>query len=604
MSLPANPLDDRNSYTTYFVLAAFKTTTEAESAEDALTLEVGPEGSSVGNGIVIINDAAEQEKAPTRFFVVTMNYDFTWSSDEVDNTISGGSLTIGDTSAGDFLTFLHKEIITKLGTSLENITFALKIFWNYPENDIFGNDTIIKSKPLYFSIPEIEHKIAGNQHFYQCGILPLYNAKAHSTNYSRIYSMSITHKGGELHEEQPVAKPIISGIIPRSEEDEVKNEERLNRINKSKPMKNLEEAYNAFENELNESVNAHQGQFQKWQKTIRTDHVNKLEIPNQVKDIPITYTINLSDDYKPFTIDNRNLPFEQPEQSQIKEGVRVIPTIYGEKIDQVIDRIMEYSKKVGEEARGANSSPKDYKVCKVWRRKGDQVLYDIVVEPYVVPFNFPQQPNTGPGEGAVKPFTYFFKKGTGEETDDVMMFDGILHRSDILEIMEEVQDEPLARLAYGAEREEISAEREPGNDFFKSGYSGHRAKVSNQKVLGVEYPRELADTIKRNYVNQNIQQSAIEISIHGNPDLLSDLFRKPSDVASGSGSGAKHYSKPEIYPMYAKVFIAHSPSEKDDSPENSLFYHQNWMHIYKIETSISNGSFLQKLTLLRNDEVI
>ena len=56
--------------------------------------------------------------------------------------------------------------------------------------------------------------------------------------------------------------------------------------------------------------------------------------------------------------------------------------------------------------------------------------------------------------------------------------------------------------------------------------------------------------------------------------------------------------------MYAKILIRHAPTENTDTFDDSIFYHQNWMHIYKVETSITNGAFFQRLVLLRTDEVI
>jgi hypothetical protein len=184
-----------------------------------------------------------------------------------------------------------------------------------------------------------------------------------------------------------------------------------------------------------------------------------------------------------------------------------------------------------------------------------------------------------------------------------MMFDGILHRVDGLKVVEDVDDTEKARLSFGAEREPITVEREVDTPYFKTGYSGNRAKVSNQKVLGVEYPKELAQLIKKKFPLQNTQQSAINITIPGNPDFMSDLMRKPSDTAAGRHN-ATHYKRPEVLPMYARIIVRHEPLQEGDSPASPAFYHEEWMHIYKVQNIITDGTFFQRITLLRTDDMV
>jgi hypothetical protein len=599
MSSPKNRLENKNTYPCYFVIQAFSKTDIAEKGAEKMSLEDGPEGEPLNGGVVIVNDSIQKDKAPTRFFVKDFNYEYIWSGNHVNTTISGGSLIIHDTSGGEFLTFIKEKVIEVLATSIENITFVAKCYWTN-EFDKFDSPTPeIVSEPLFFSIAQIEHKITGNQHFYDCDVIPLYNTKAQYTSYNRIYGMSITHESGNLHDEIPEPNPSGGSIKPRGAEDGEKKDPRKNRINKSKPMTTLGDVFAALEKELNESTKIHQAQLQEWQKVIRDDFVDKLKKPTQEKDLNIKYKINLDPDYSDYSIDNRNLPFEQPEQKQSEAGIRVVPSVYGETIDDLIDRIMALSKTIGQEA--GELPAKDYKVCKVWRRQGDNVLYDIVIKKYKVPYNPATGVNTGKGEGAVNPFTFYYKvKG---EDFDVMMFDGILHRVDGLKVVEDVDDTDRARLSFGAEREPITVEREVNTPYFKTGYSGNRAKIANQKVLGTEYPREHAQLIKKKFPLQNIQQSAINITIPGNPDLMSDLMRKPSDTASGNHD-AIHYKRPEVLPMYAKIIIRHEPLQEGDSLDNPAFYHEEWMHIYKIQNIITNGTFFQRLTLLRTDDMV
>ena len=634
MSLPVNKLEKPSSYATYFVVAAYAKTDEAESEQLSITDGKEGEFTEGGKGIVIVNDAIKENNAPTRFIVKDFRFDFNWVGTHVNTTSSGGSMIITDTTSGEFLTFLKQEVLERLGTSLENITFSARLFFVVDKNDEVD---ILPTNHLLFSISQIEHKLAGNMHFYDCDVIPLYNAKAHYTNYTRLYNISITHKEGELHEEIPEADPSGSSIKSRKEEDEEKKDKRTDRIKKSKPMTKIKDAFEGLELDLNESTKMHKKQYQEWQSIIREGFTDKIKDPKQRKaeELPIHFLMHLDDQYDDsYIIDNRNLPFEQPEQRQNSPGVRVIPTRYGEKIQDVVDRIMEYSRKVGIDARGGEAGDglkKDYKVGLTWRRLLDEVKYDIWVRKYTLPQNPAEGPNSGNNaESSVKPFTFFFKgSGNSENStessnteeseessnesnanrDDLMNVNGILHRSDSLVVIEDVIDTEPGRLSFGAEREAISAEREPNIDFFKSGYSGNRANILNVKTLGVEYPRELAQNVKIKYPVQNTQQSALEITIRGNPDLLSDLFRSPTQVADGNPGDAQHYKLPEVYPMYAKVMIQHEavedPSELNNgTPTDSAFYHTEWMHIYKIETIVKGSSMFQKLTLLRTDTVI
>jgi len=627
MSLPTNPLESPNSYTTYFVIAAFAKTDDAENTP--LSLEDGPEGESIGGGkgIVVVNDYIKKETAPSRFLVKDFRFDFNWTGEHVNTTVSGGSLIITDTTSGEFLTFLKQNVLEILSTSLENITFSMQLFFITDKND----NEIISPNPLFFSISQIEHKLAGNMHFYDCDVIPLYNAKAHYTSYTRIYNTTITHKDGQLHEEIPESNPKGNSIKSRKEEDSEKEGKRKERIEKSKPMTNLKQAFEAFELELNENNKIHDKQYQIWQGIIRDDFTDKIKDIEQIKaeKLPIQYKVHVDEQYEPLIIDNRNLPFEQPEQRQNISGVRVIPTRYGENIQDTIDRIMGYSRQIGIQARGGTTgegAKKDYKVGLTWRRLLDEIKYDIWIKNYFLPKNKVDGFNSGyAAESSKEPFTFFFKgagnadQSEGSENfetndssensnmvnrDDLITVNGTLQRSNSLLVIEDVIDTEAGRLSFGAERETISAEREPNTEFFKVGYSGNRANILNIKTLGVEYPRELADTIKTKYPIQNTQQSTIEITIRGNPNLLSDLFRSPKDVANGEEGNAVHYRLPEVLPIYAKIIIQHKPIEDNDTITDDAFYHKEWMHIYKIENIIKAGALFQKLTLLRTDILV
>jgi len=172
-------------------------------------------------------------------------------------------------------------------------------------------------------------------------------------------------------------------------------------------------------------------------------------------------------------------------------------------------------------------------------------------------------------------------------------------------MVEDVIDSVPGRTAYGGEREPITGERERDRKFFQSGFSGFRAKVENHKTLSVEYPKELANSIKKRYRMQSLQESIFSISIHGNIDLLNDTMRKPTLAAASSHSKAVHYQLPEILPWYAKLKIYLDRNFEDIAgPESVLFYHKEWMHIMKITSVIEGTYFYQTLTLARSEDIV
>ena len=411
--------------------------------------------------------------------------------------------------------------------------------------------------------------------------------------------MTVTHKDGQLHEETPTPNPSGGSIKPRGEEDAEKNPFRKDRLEKSKPMRTLQDAFEALQVDLNESTKIHKNQLQDWQAVIRDNYTFKLRNPSvQQKELKIKFNIHLDPKYNNYEIDNRNLPFEQPELDANEKGIRVIPSTSGETLLDLIDRIMKMSRKTGIDSAQGYS----HKICFVWRKQGSELLYDIVIKRFEVPVNFSTGKNTGPGESAKEPLTFFY---SSNQNHDVRALVGVASRTDKIDIVEDVIDTVSGRTAYGGEREPITGERERDREFFMTGYSGFRAKVGNDRTLGVEYPKEWAECMKKQYRMQSLQESTFIINIHGNPDLYNDTLRKPSAATTSSHPNAVHYQLPEILPWYAKLNIYLDTNYEDvGGPEPEVFYHQEWMHIQKITTIIEGSHFHQTLTLARSDDII
>jgi hypothetical protein len=622
MSLPENILenDPYRDTSALFVLAAFSHTDTAENAEIPLDSNLNI-GDDVGGGVVIVNDAR-----PTAFQIVDFVYEYNWNSLETVTTLCSGSITVANRSNANFLNFLQEEVVDRLETSLENVSFALRVFWRASTGE--GADqtpTVIGTEKLIFSVPDISHTFELNQSYFILSVLPLFNAKGQLSNYANIYNMNITHEDGNLHDEIPTPDPAGGAIKPRGEEDAEKLSPREERIEKSKPMITLGDVADALEIELMERTKdkIHKGQLQEWLAVVRDDFEDKLDKPPiQEKYLPIDYHVEFEDGYDGYLIDNRSLLFEQPEQEQGEPGIRVIPTKTGETIVSLINRIMGLSKQVGTDS----IEGKNFKIATPWRRLegGDIIKYNIIVKQYTKAKNSMDE-DTGPGDGesAVSPLsgegipgppsplTLFFNSN---ENMDANKLHGKISRNDSLDVTEENPPTADGRVSTGGDREQITAEREKDEEFFGAGFSGHRAFISTSDVLHVEYPIELANKYKSVLPAQSIQDARMTITIKGNPDLYSDLLRNPSDVANVDPGNVNMYQFIEYYPLYCKLVIRYPSGQDQESSEDELgpeketdadqFYHVNNMHMYRVVNRILSGRFTQTIDLLRSDDLI
>lgn len=594
MSDPNNRLDKFSTYSTTFILSAWADTSSAENDANAPKLTDGPEGKSLpGNGVLILNDAFG--KGTNRFVGKRLQYDYSWTGTETSNTAAIGEFILHDVSGGDFFGFLRNNVVSLLKTSIENISFRLDVYFHFPDTE----GKIERCEPLIFVINDFKFLFMNGYNQYTLSLMACHNTIGNATKFTRLYDMTVTHKDGQLHEETPTPNPSGGSIKPRGEEDGEKIGPREERLEKSKPMTTLQDAFEALEIELNESTKIHKNQLQSWQAIIRDDFVSKLQVPSiQEKELDIKFKIHLDPKYKDFPINNRTIPWEQPELNANDEGIRTIPSKSGETFLELIDRIMKMSRDVGIDSKKGYT----HKICPIWRKKGNTLLYDVVIKRYEVPINFAVGKNTGSGESAKAPITFFYKD---DKNRDVRALSGMSCRTDMVDIVEDVIDNVPGRVVYGGEREPITGERERDRKFFETGYSGFRAKIANYKTLAVEYPKELAESMKKQYNMQSLQQSTFVINIHGNIDLFNDTMRKPSETVSSSHPKSVHYKLPEILPWYAKLLIFLNTNYEDiGGPEPELFYHKEWMHIMRISTVIESSHFHQTLTLARSDDIV
>ena len=608
MSLPPNILDETENYICYCVLAAFPNTPEAEQTDIPLDSNLDMGDTIPGSqGVIVIND-----HRPSASQIIQFNIEYVWRSLEPITTLTTGEITVVDRNATGFLTFLKEEVCDRFGLSLANVTFSLKVFWVYDRPSAPTEQPsipeVVESKEFYCSILDIRNKTHTSKNIYILKALALYNANMQMPNLCNLYNMTLTHESGQLHEEIPTPQQPGGGIRPRAIEDAQKNPPRTERIEKSKPMEKLQDIFTALETELNESTKIHQMQLQRWQEVIREGFQERLTSPAiQEKELPIEYEVHLETVYPNYIVDNRNLPFEQPEQDQIIKGIRSVPCKAGESFYKFIDNLIALTKTAGIDAE-MGFRPK---VVAVWRHMGDKLKVDIRVRRIEIPSN-----ETGPGEGAIDPLTFFYSSNAGDpnlQNVDVYNILGRVRNGDIIQVTEESAQTLEGQVSFGGERENITVERERDKQFFQVGFSGHRAFVANNKVMGVEFPNELANYLSGGFTMQYLQDAEMVITIRGNPDLFSDILRKPTLVAQGSSGSGKdapvYYARPEIFPIHVKIRIFYTAPGIDEEFEREkvdgeFYFKDVYMHLYKMENSMSNGIFYQHLHLLRTDTLI
>src|SRR5690625_3953182 len=212
MSIPNNPLDKSNTYRVLTVLAAFKYTDWAEESTLPLDKNLG-RGDSVGKeGIIIVNDAK-----PTETQIISMEHVYDWNSVHLNNTLSMGELMIVDRNATSLLTFLKNEVVSKLETSVENLTFALRMFFITNKDALGGGsiEEVISTEHFYFSVPNIMHHSSGVNNYYTLPMLALYNTKLQLDHFYNLQDITITHEIGDLIETVSEHEPVVSTSVPR-----------------------------------------------------------------------------------------------------------------------------------------------------------------------------------------------------------------------------------------------------------------------------------------------------------------------------------------------------------------------------------------------------
>lgn len=501
-----------------------------------------------------------------------------------------------------------------LGMALGHITFSWKTFFtgNLPN----GERETITTNPMIFHVTDFAQSLSSDVgRAYQMSFVSSYNTFGQLPQFSKMFQTSLTHADGNLHKEIPSSDTNGGGLLSRRQEDALKTAARKNRLDKSKPMKTLQDVFNSLQTEMTEGGYPNKIQIQEWQASVRQDYTKKLIPPKQyLPELPIKYSIKLEDKFSSYKIDNRNLPFEQPEQDQRLEGIRVIPFHMGTDFSEAIDTIMLMSKSVGKDYNAV--TPTGYRsTTTVLRTCNGQYNIHTNINSYKIPIN-KDTFDTGPGDGVIDgPLEYVYQDSERKGRDII----SINYRSSVTPIQkpmeQSVEDADDIGVVYG-NREPISTQRMPqtGDDFFTSGYAGNRGFLGAFQINGLE-SADTASIIKSNLTPSLVKQStSYGIKITGNPYLMNDINRNPIDVKEGKGNrdGAKWsytlYDKVEYVPMYMKLTVYMRPEAalagSGSADVDQTYYYSGYLHITSITTSFINSAFTQTVEGVRTEDSI
>jgi len=599
---PQNPLLQYKSYTTKNILVAFTTTSDAVNTKIDYTLgETGTQFNGTGcdkPAIVVVNEFVDY-----KFSIVNHQNEFSFHSFFDRSTSSmTGSLTITDSVGGYFQNFMRDQVAIKLGIAQSHVVFALKTwFIGTTKTD---EQLILSTKPLIFHMINLTHSFndTGSQNFYSLMYVADYNTFGLLPNFSRMFQMTVTHKDSGQHAETPIVSQSTDLIAKRKQLESY----RSKRITNDKTMMNIRDVMEGFEAGLKNMKFAPKSQLQSWMGNIRSDYVNKIEPYDQKKsggELPIEYNIHLDSIYDNYVIDNRNLTYEQPEQSQVAAGIKSFQVKPGKSLTATVNNLMKLSSQVGEDARVGLDMQKSYK-CNMSTIKtcDDKYQFDVHIAHYIVPKNT-QTVDTGPGndESFLNPLIFTYQE-SAKDRDIINISTSMFSDSD-LSILEQPNTSNDNRVVVG-NREQITVERSSSAGFFNTSFSGVRG-MADPKNYSLERPNGPVSI--DNLVKTNLSQtSRLYITIVGNPNLLSDLFRNPQKVVDEDEDSPFYYKYPEYYPMYAKLNLYLKPSSSigienaKDIPNQ--YYYTGYYHLGKVTTNITGNLFTQVLELYRTDD--
>lgn len=601
MSLPSNPLAKFGSYEVKHTLIAFENA-EAAYKFKASEFELGKPGTylpkrslACGRACVVVN---ENESANLVINRLRWSFDF-YSPLNPTTTACVGEISISGDQQLVVPNFMRK-ITQEMDISLYHITFALFTFFKGRLG--MGGEQVIACKPLFFNIIDSHTAVDETIPFCQnYNFVAQYNTLAQLPQFASMTQTTITHQDGSLGQSMPFLGGATSGIMSRKEENAIKNWTRKARMNRSKPMQTLKELTDGLQQELNDQIKPNRRQLQEFMALVRDDFVKKIKDPKQKKDekggISVEYKVVLDDHYANMPVNNRNLPFEQPDQGQNVKGLTSL-TIPGESdITDAINEILRTSTLVAKDIAEGYS----YKTVAVASTDcSGKYHVTVKVKRFVTPVNEVDGNNTSPGAAVKTPLQFFFGEGNEKDFDIVSLALAVGPPSH-LSVTEDDHVDGEGQVVYG-DREQISLERSASERFNKSFFSGNRG-LSNAHNYGLESGSagSLIDINNSRFIAA--QTSLTVIGIAGNPDLYSDLCRNPEKVVDGDDDHAILYKFPEYEPMYVDLSIRLvKEGNANLSSDQTYYYYKGSYHVAGVTNTIQGSTFVQTLKLLRTDD--
>ncbi len=620
-----NPLIANSNITVKHVLLAYK------FGEDACTHDITGNmgicgtviketgGACNGPAIVVINELED-----TTF--VLSSAETTWEFFSQFTPSTGtymGWIEVRDRVGMLFANNLRTYCET-LGVALGHLTFAWKTFFIMEENT--GSDKnskieVITTNPMIFHVTEFSQSLSADiGRAYMMTIVSSYNTLGILPQFSKLFNATLTHTDGNASGEVDAGTYNNPSLSSRVEEDRYKEDLRRQRIDRSKPMKTLTEAFDSLSTEMTEQAIPHKVNVQKWQAAIRDDFSQKTTEPKQfLPELPMKYSVRIDDKFSTYKINNRNMPFEQPEQDQRLEGIRAIPFSMGTTLPVAIDRLMLLSQQVGVDMQSVPSQGYRATNCVLRGCDGNYNVKSVIV-PYTIPYNTRHGIDTGPGDGLIAgPIEYYWEDGGTNKPRDVI---SISYRS-VVAATQKPLEEPMdasmnsgGNVVYG-NREVASMQRTGSESGFEgNGYSGNNGQVGTFDAGGLE-DASSASVILSNLATVIKQQTSYNINIRGNPWILNDINRNPLDVMNhrGMSDGGRRegkdwqyilYDKVESTPMYIKLSVWMRPESERHNDAGGEYFYSGFLHVNKIVTRFGIGGrgFTQMLQGLRTEESI
>jgi hypothetical protein len=597
-----NRLLKYNSMSFKHILVAFSNTLDATNTE--IDNKIGKTGTTLtgsacgGKAVVVLNEFTDN-----RFVVLSHKNVFTFNSPFDPFTTSFcGDLTITDSVGGYFQDFLRYKVADYLSLSETHVIFNLKTYILGVKAD--GTVDTIRIKPLFFHIFSFVNSFAStaDQNLYTLSYVADYNTFGLLPNYQKLYQMTVTNAGGVNKNVSPSTSNIDYSNLTTATENAANAVNEQTRKEAAVPMKHLGDLFKGLEHELKTQITPNNANLQSFLSQINNDYSPKILKPVQIKDggtLPLDYSISLDEKYNDYAVDNRSLPFEQTEQSQAALGISSYTIPPGSYITKEIKNLMKMSGDVGKDA--AESPSKTFKInCSCVKACDDKYHFNYKIMKYVVPENSPEGVNTGPGEAVIENLKYSFQDG--EAAQDILQVHSDLISDFDLGTMEKIPNNANSKVVIG-NREQITVERTPSMNFFKSGYSGLRT-MTDPKLYGLERP-DLNANIDNLLIANLSQTSTVTLTIIGNPDLLSDLYRNPQKVQENDADSPTYYAYVESFPMYADLTIfLHNIGEGIALKGPQKLFYNGYYHIGSVESVMYSNTFTQQLELFRTDKIV